>query len=152
MTFQPRSADGRFAEKTGSPAEVSLAAETDWRDQRLVVYGVRRTLGEVHGGKLYHGSARDLAIGTVLEPQETRNFKQSAADAVSITSDEQTAAYWPREALGDQRAEVFIYEVEPIGKVEAWRVSPANYGKNIRLDEGRVPTARIIGKKSAPRL
>ena len=152
MSLQPRSTDGRFAEKTGSPAEVALVADKDWREQQLLVYGVRRTLGEVHGGKLYHGSAKDLPIGTILEPQEARNFKQSAPDAVSITSDERTAAYWPREALGSQGADVFIYEVEPVGEVEAWRVSPANYGKNIRLDEGRVPAARIIGKRPAPRL
>lgn len=146
MTFtpQPRETDGRFGAKTGAPAEVSLAA--DWRTQTVLVEGRRRPLGEVHGGKLYHGSTRDLAIGTVLAPQTDRNFKESASDAVSITSEERTAAYWPRKAIGDMKAVVYVYEVEPLGEVEGWRTGPANCGKNITLFEGRTPSARIIGK------
>lgn len=142
MSFQPRHQDGRFAEKAGSPAEVSLG---DWREQTVSVYGRPFPLGSVEGGKLYHGSTHDLPVGTILEPQEERNFKQSADDAVSITSDTQLAAYWPKQASGDD-APVFIYEVEPLGEVDAWRVGLANQGRNIRLAEGRVPTARIISK------
>lgn len=135
---------GRFAEKTGSAPAVTL--EADWREQPVIVEGRRMTLGMVKGGKLYHGSTRELPIGTILEPQEQRNFTQSADDAVSITSDHGTAGYWAREsAKGAEDATVFVYEIEPIGHVNDWRTGPASYGKEMNLFEGRCGSARIVG-------
>lgn len=137
---------GRFAEKTGSAPAVELAA--DWRAQPVIVGGQRMTLGQVKGGKLYHGSTRELPVGTLLEPQEQRNFKQSASDAVSITSDYGTALYWAKES--DKEATVYVYEVEPIGHVDDWRTGPASYGKEMNLFEGRCGSARIIGVVEQP--
>lgn len=133
---------GRFAEKTGSAPDVALAA--DWRNQPVIVNGRRMSLGQVKGGKLYHGSTRELPVGTMLEPQEQRNFTQSADDAVSITSDYGTARYWATEsAKGTEGTPVYVYEVEPIGHVDDWRTGPANYGTEMTLFEGRCPAARI---------
>lgn len=106
------------------------------------------TLGQVKGGKLYHGSTRELPVGTLLEPQEQRNFTQSASDAVSITSDYGTALYWAKES--DKEAAVYVYEVEPIGHVNDWRTGPASYGKEMNLYEGRCGSARIIGVVEQP--
>lgn len=132
---------GRFAEKAGSAPTVELTA--DWRTQPVIIEGRRMTLGQVKGGKLYHGSTREFPIGTVLEPQEQRNFEQSASDAVSITSDYGTARYWAKES--DKEATVYVYEVEPIGHVDDWRTGPASYGKEMNLFEGRCGSARIVG-------
>ena len=114
----------------------------DWREQEAVVYGRRRPLAEVDGGRLYHGSPVELAVGTVIEPGHGRNHQQSAEDAVSITSDLRRAIHWAREAAGG--ADSFVYEVEPLGPVDVWRVAPCNQGQNIRLWEARTPKARVV--------
>jgi hypothetical protein len=103
-------------------------------------------LSEVEGGKLYHGSASNLEPGTLLEPGHGKNFKQSASDAVSITSDYERARYWARKAA--KKGEGFVYEVAPQGDVVA---HSANLGKNIVLMEGRVRAAKITAVMSLPK-
>lgn len=118
---------------------------TDWRSQKVVVAGKSWLLQEVLGGKLYHGSAVSLEVDTLLTPQteDKRNFKESPADEVCFTSDRATAIYWARKAVNDMEATVYLYEVEPHSTVNAHRIMPANYGKNINLLEGRAKTATI---------
>lgn len=118
-----------------------LAGADDWHQQAVTVFGRSFLLGQVEGGRLYHGSPQHLAPGTVLTPGHDKNFKQSAAGAVSITSDLQTAKHWG--SLGGKRR-VFIYEVEPLSPVEVWRAGLANFGKSIVLYEGRVASARVL--------
>lgn len=146
MTFnQPRAANGRFMSKSGTTPEVGLA---DWREQTVSVFGTPWPLGKVVSGRLFHGSTRELPVGTVLVPQRAgnRNFAQSAADAVSITSCESRAAFWAAKSGGTP----YIYEVEPLSEVEVHRAGVANYGKNIELFEGRVSSARIIAQLPPP--
>jgi len=117
-----------------------------WHDQDIVVVGQKRKLGEVSGGKLFHGSPTKIDVGGLISPQEERNFKQSSDSAISITSDVGMAAHWAREAAKpkDDENSVYIYEIEPTGEVEGWRIGLANQGKNITLMEGRTPSGKII--------
>jgi hypothetical protein len=141
---QPRR-HGRYAERHRHEADAELA--TDWREQPVTVMGRRFTLGNVGSGVLLHGSTADLPDGTILEPGHSRNFAESADDAVSITSDAIRADYWVNETGAGER---FIYEVEPLGEVGVWRAGLANAGKSFHLYEGRVPAARIIRRMNLP--
>jgi hypothetical protein len=114
----------------------------DWREQPIQVQGVARRLGDVHGGRLFHGTTAIIQPGDVIEPGHRRNFKQSARDGVSITSVAADADYWARQL--DDGDEPRVYEVEPLNTVQPWRVSPANYGQNITLYEARVSRARVV--------
>lgn len=60
---------------------------------------------------------------------------------MSITSNPERAGYW---AAGTKKGALHIYEVEPLGTVEAWRVGLANMGRSFDLWEGRVPKARVV--------
>jgi hypothetical protein len=113
----------------------------DWRTQPVVVMGKTFALGAVAGGRLYHGSPISLPVGTILEPGHGRQYKQSASDAVSITSNPERAGYW---AAGAKKGALHVYEIEPVGTVEAWRVGLADMGRSFDLWEGRVAKARII--------
>ncbi len=115
---------------------------TGWRTGPVTIQGRPFTLGDVHGGKLYHGSPRPLPVGTILEPDHGANFTQSDPGAVSVTSDPQRAAYWAQEATGGT-GPGHVYEVEPIGHVTVWRAGLADYGRSFTLWEGRTPAARI---------
>ena len=117
---------------------------SDWQDQKILVYNQSRRLGEVLGGKLYHGTTAELSPGDILEPKEKKNFPQSSGTSVSITSDRDRAIHWAREVAKKSGGEPGVYEIEPLAMVEAWRVQPANYGKNIVLWEGRVKTAKVV--------
>lgn len=114
-----------------------------WQDQDIIVFGARKKLATVYGGKLYHGSPALLPVGTVLEPQPTRNFPESPKNSICFTSDPLTAVYWARKAVNDMNAEVYVYEVNPLSPVTCHRVMPTNYGQNIQLQEGRSDTATI---------
>lgn len=102
--------------------------------------GRRFKLGDVNGGRLFHGTRAVLAEGDVLEPGHGTNFEESSVETVSITSSAETAAYWAAQAGGA----VHVYEVEPIGGVEIWRAGLANRGSNFELFEGRVHSARVL--------
>jgi len=123
----------------------------DWKGQEVPVYGRKMPLGLVVGGKLYHGSPHELAKGTLLVPGgATKNYDQSKGKGVSITSNLGTAGHW-----GSLEGKVtgYVYEVDPLGEVEAWRVKPANRGESFILYEGIVPKARVLRlvKTVAPR-
>lgn len=98
------------------------------------------TRSDMAGGVFYHGSTRDLTVGTVLVPGHGTNFLESPGDCVSITSDYGTALYWARLTGGGGR----VYVVEPRGEVTVWRAGLAKCGTRFQLWEGRVPSARII--------
>jgi hypothetical protein len=123
-------------------AEGLVRTASDWRDTEVQVRGKSMTLGLVLGGKLYHGSPHKLPPGTVLKPRGSEsNYAQSSGKGVSITSDRGRAEHW-----GSLEGEVpgYVYEVEPLGEVEAHRVGPANRFKNFNLWEGVVPAAKIL--------
>lgn len=117
-----------------APPEAT-ADGVDWRDQPVIVNGMRWRLGWFFGGRLYHGSCAALAVGDVVEPGHGRNFDASPDSVVSITSDPARALYWAREAGAGVPT---VYEVEPLGEVGVWRASPAH------LWEGRVRAARVV--------
>lgn len=122
-----------------------------WREQPIIVEGRRYALNDIHGGKLYHGSPRELDNHTILTAQpDNRNFSESPKNQVCFTSDFNTAVYWARKALNDMTAQVYVYEIEPGGQVIVHRSMPANYGKNVNLQEGRSVTAKIIGVIKVP--
>jgi hypothetical protein len=123
--------------------DVDLTAADDWRDQQVVVEGRSFTLGDVYGGRLFHGSPHEISDGDTLEAGRSgTNFKQSSQDAVSITSGADIAHHWAKDAA-DGRP-FYVYEVEPAGPVQVWRAMLANYGKSVRLQEGRVSSARVV--------
>lgn len=112
-----------------------------WEDQEVIVRGKKMLLGLVEGGKLYHGSPNEIKPGTILQPGYAANYDQSSSEDVSITSDKSVAGHWGSlegTTIG------YIYEVEPLGEIDVWRVGPANGFKNIRLFEGRVKKARVL--------
>jgi hypothetical protein len=113
-----------------------------WQQQTIMYEGREWPLSAVRGGKLFHGSSVKLPVGTILEPQEKRNFTQSAKDAVSVTSLARRALYWVKEANPDGPA--YLYEIEPLSTIEPWRVGGAGRGDRIELYEARVTSARIV--------
>jgi hypothetical protein len=123
--------------------------DSSWREQAIRVEGRVYRLGDVTDGRvevrgrLFHGSTASLKPGDTLKPGSERNFKESAAGAVSITSDPGRAAAWARESRPGQP--VYVYEIEPLDVVKPWRVGPSNYGENFVLWEGRVKAARVVG-------
>ena len=108
------------------------------------VMGKSFTWNELNGGKLYHGSRTDLDVGDILTSQKNRNFKQSDNNKVSITSDYNRAKHWASQIKSDNP--IYIYEIEPMGEIEIWRVSLAKQGTMFDLWEGRVNNAKIINK------
>lgn len=110
----------------------------DYRDTEILVYGQPFRLRDaVGGGRLFHGSPSKLDPGDVLRPQTHRRFRESPKDAVSVTTSIEAAAHWASEGG-------FVYQVEPLGPVEQWKVAPAEGGASFDLLEGRVPAARIV--------
>jgi len=139
-------AGGRFTTSSRPEPNIQLdfaAPAPDWRDTPVVVEGRRFLMGQVAGGQLFHGSPVQLEVGDVLEPGHGRNHTQSAAAAVSITSDEGRAGSWARDAAKGQP--YFVYEVEPAGPVQVWRAGLAEYGTSFCMYEARTPAARIVG-------
>lgn len=134
-----------------SPAETTTEQTTEetnqtedptsvaWQDQPMKVEGRSFTLGQVSGGKLYHGSPTELPVGTLLEPGHGTNYKQSSPTDVSITSNAHRARTWVTE----DSAASYVYEIEPLGPVAQWRTGLAEYGESFHLWEGRVGSARI---------
>ncbi len=123
----------------------------DWKKDEVRVEGKRFLLGDVIGGKLYHGSPFKLEVGTVLVPQEwgNQNFDESPIDQVSLTSELNDAKYWAKEAQKRNSGDIekiYVYEVEPLSEVVPWRVMLANFGLSFRLQEGRVDNGAIITK------
>jgi len=122
----------------------------DWRDQYVIVDGQPRRLGDVRGGKLYHGSPARLSVGDVIEPGHGTRFGVSPFNEVSMTSEFDRAAFWgrPRTIWKDPSGRVktltYVYEVEPIGPVATWRASQADFGQSFVLYEARAPAARIV--------
>lgn len=123
---------------------------SDWRDQDVIVEGRERRLGDVKGGKLYHGSPARLSVGDVVEPGHGARFGISPFHSVSLTSDFDRAAFWGRprtiwkDPRGITKTLTYVYEVEPVGPVESWRASPADYGESFVLYEARASRARIV--------
>ena len=111
---------------------------------QINVMGKKFTWNDLKGGKLYHGSRTDLEVGEYLIPQENTNFEESDKSKISITSDYDRAIYWAKQIKSNQP--IYIYEVEPIGDIDIWRVSLAEMGTKFTLWEGRVNEAKIINK------
>src|ERR1039457_3761488 len=102
--------------------------EFNWREQPVHGdVGKAKTMGDVSGGKVYHGSNHDdIEVGDTIRPGVNKaNFKQSNASSVSITSVPSNAEGWARMAGGDN---AHVYEVEPLSTVDQHRVSPADMG------------------------
>lgn len=124
--------------------EPATGIQSDWRDQTVMVEGRQFTLGDVHGGRMFHGSKHEIAAGDLLQPGKAEvNFAESDLNAVSITSEADKALGWARDTVTDGEP-LYVYEVEPVGPVKVWRARLANYGQNWAMDEGRVPEARIV--------
>ncbi|MFS0885085.1 NAD(+)--rifampin ADP-ribosyltransferase [Aeromicrobium sp. 179-A 4D2 NHS] len=138
---KPGTNRGSFIAKRRPEADPMVTQE-DWRSRKVTVEGRQFTYGDVYGGRLFHGSRHELADGDMLEPGRSEaNFTESAEDAVSITSEADTALFWANESTDDP---VYVYEIEPEGPIVQWRSMLANCGQNWRLQEGRVPAARIV--------
>lgn len=81
----------------------------------------------------YHGTVAELDPGEVLVPGVSRNYRHSDPDAVSITSDFESAVYWAEQVSWKTGRDPVVYAVEPIGEVTPWRPG-----------EARCPRARVI--------
>ncbi|WP_141818228.1 hypothetical protein [Ornithinimicrobium humiphilum] len=145
---------GRFGTQPATEADIDLAQDdqTDWRHVRVVVMGRSFTLGDVPGGRLYHGTARPLTPGEELRPGASpANHAQSAHDAVSLTSDPAVANFWARQAAQAQGLDpdqAVVLEVEPVGDVTPWRTCLADQGRSFDLLEARAPSARVLGPRT----
>lgn len=137
---------GSFAPAVTAEVDVDLPTTTDpadWRDQPITVEGRSFTLGDVYGGRLFHGSPHEIGDGETLESgRSDANHTMSSPTSVSITSAADLARHWASEAAGDRP--LYVYEVEPVGPVRVWRAMLANYGQSVRLQEGRVRSARVL--------
>lgn len=118
----------------------------DWRQQPITVMGQPRLLGEIEGGKLYHGTTAILAVGEKVVPGLKSNFKQSPGQSISITSNLSRALFWAKQVARLDGQAPHVYEINPIGTVEGWRVQTSNQGKNIMLWEGRAPAAIVLNE------
>jgi len=116
-----------------------------WTDQTISVRGENRKLGDVLGGKLYHGSPYPFQPGDIIEPGHKPNFRESRKQKdVSLTSDQGRAEYWAEKAGRGKKAPGRVYEVVPVGEVSPHSVGLENFGKNIVLFEGRAPKLRVV--------
>lgn len=132
-----------YTRAEATDVDLTPAGGTDWRDQPVVVEGRSFTLGDVYGGRLFHGSPHEIADGETLESGRSEvNFEQSSESSVSITSGADIAHHWAKEAAAGRP--FYVYEVEPAGPVQVWRAMLANYGQSVRLQEGRVSSARVV--------
>lgn len=111
---------------------------------QINVMGKNFTWDNLKGEKLYHGSRTNLEVGEYLIPQENTNFEESDKSKISITSDYDRAIYWAKHIKSNQP--IYIYEVEPVGDIDIWRVSLAEMGTKFTLWEGRVNKAKIVNK------
>ena len=143
-----REQDGKFGSKTGGAPEVTLPVDAGWRERKVVTAAGARALGSTKSGTLYHGSPVKLGEGDILSPQAARRYKQSSADSVSLTSDPAVATRWARDGGADNP--VYLYEVEPLGELEAHRVGLEGGGAFVNIFEARSPQARIIGVQEVP--
>lgn len=118
-------------------------AQFDWREQPYgSIQGNPVKLGDVSGGKMYHGSPYVLSPNAIIEPGvKPANHKQSPGDSVSVTSVEWNARRWSQLA---NQGESHVYEVEPLHPVSIHRDAPADYGKSFQVYEGRTKAARVI--------
>lgn len=119
----------------------AVEASSNWREIPVKVRGRDFVLGDILGGKLYHGSPYEMKPGTILKPgMNPVNYSQSK-QVVSLTSDLQKALWWG--SLEGTR-DVFVYEVEPLGLVTPHRMGLANQGKNITAFEVTCKQAKIL--------
>lgn len=129
------------------PPVPSVTQDVQWQDRPVIVMGQKRKLGEVVGGRIFHGSPHKIEVGEYITPQDrdNRNFSQSSEDSISFTSDATRAALWAREAASETTGSVYLYEIEPEGDVESHRVQLANAGQNIIVWEARASRGKIVG-------
>jgi hypothetical protein len=114
----------------------------DWREQPITWMGETRPLGDISGGKLFHGSPYSIGEGEIIRPgMRGTNFKESQDDAISVTSHAHRAYYWAKEAGAETP---HVYEVDPLYAVELHRMAPADYGKSFQMWEGRTKAARVV--------
>lgn len=88
-------------------------------------------------GRLFHGTSRELAPGTVLLPGRAvgrdnhRYLGGTAADRVWVTSSVRAAASYAIEAVSSDRrrdADLHVYEVTPAGELStAGRIGYADF-------------------------
>ncbi|WP_162802096.1 hypothetical protein [Ornithinimicrobium murale] len=145
---QNRDPSGRFGHQSAAESDVQLDGP-DWRDRPVVVRGRRFTVGQVRGGRFFHGTIAALGPGERLSPGAARaNHAQSDADTVSITSDEATARHWAIEAArakGLDPGHAVVLEVEPAPDLDPWRVTLAERGTSFDVLEARTSSATVIG-------
>lgn len=115
-----------------------------WRSQPIRVDAKVFRLGDVMGGKLYHGTTAKLHAGDVLVGGKHRNFRESSESDVSITSDLERAHYWARQVAERSGGMPVVYEVKPMDEVSVWRVGLASYGSSFTLWEGRTAKAVVV--------
>ncbi|WP_156250953.1 hypothetical protein [Pseudactinotalea terrae] len=96
---------------------------------------------QVMDGRLYHGSRVQLTPGEVVRPGWRANHTQSPTDQVCVTSSLDLALYWAQ--LGGY-GQVYVYEVVTQDLVQVCRATLDLPRRQVRLLEGRVPTARVV--------
>lgn len=127
----------------------------DWTRQHVNQWGKRYSVAEMtRDTTLLHGSPHRFEPGDVLVPDQAPvNFKQSDPFTVALTNERGTANHWARQAAKSSGSGSFyVYEVEPLTPVKAWRFAilpesartGAVEGASLRLEEGRVGAARIV--------
>lgn len=146
---QHRDPSGRFGTQPAVETDIVLGDAPDWRDQTVTVMGRRFTMGQVRGGRLFHGTTARLAPGDEVTPGAAPvNHAQSDPGVVSLTSDPSVARHWAREAARSQgiaEDRALVVEVEPASDLEPWRLALADGGRSFDVLEARASGARAVG-------
>lgn len=124
----------------------TLAATARRHPSSAASRGALITTQQVIGGKVYHGSRVELAVGDRVRPGWGTNHDRSPDGAICVTSSLDLALYWAQ--LGGY-GRVFVYEVEPTELIEVWRCSLDAQRRLVRLMEGRVTSARVVSVVAA---
>ncbi len=114
-------------------------------EQFFTVEGRRMPLSAMEGGAFYHGTVAKLEPSEIIRPGFDKNFRQSSGEDVSITSYYNHALHWAGDVARKKKsAKAYVYEVEPIGRIQQWNVGLADFARKFHMFEARVKEAKVV--------
>lgn len=123
-----------------------LAAAARRYPSSAAARGARIAPAQILGGKVYHGSLTELQPGDRVVPGWPSSHAASPSSSICVTSAVDLALYWAQ--LGGY-GKAYVYEVVPEGLIDVWRCSLDTDRQMVRLQEGRVRSARIVAVAAA---